>query len=765
MAGALENATVPAAKNSALGPNTALQTALFHYWGYDAFRPLQAEAMRAVVEHRDSVVVLPTGGGQAICFQAPAVTMPGLAVVVSPLISLMKDQVDALVECGIPAAGVNSSMPARELQRVSERVRRRELKLLYVAPERLCTEKMLSFLDDANVSFFAIDEAHCISAWGHDFRPEYRMLKQLRTRFPKVGVHAYTATATQQVRDDIVEQLGLKNVEQLVGSFDRPNLVYRVVRKSDVLKQVRQVIDSHPGESGIVYCISRREVDDISEALSQAGYRVRPYHAGLSDSNRHKHQEEFLNDDIQIVVATVAFGMGIDKSDVRFVIHTGSPKSIEHYQQETGRAGRDGLDAHCWLLWSVANFITWRRMMSDLPGAAFKLADDSLRSMERFCNGVICRHRALVEHFGQSYTVANCGACDVCQDQLELMPDAHVLGQKILSCVVRLKESFGAGYVAQVLTGSQEARIIDSGHHRLSTYGLMQEIPKSHVHDWIEQLAAQGYLQRVAVGSGDFQVLSVTPEGWQVLRGEASPQLLRPAAKTSKGPRGTRTEETSWEGINRPLFEVLRGIRRKLAAERGVPPFIVFGDTTIRDLARRRPSTIDGFRLAPGVGDKKTADYGEIFIEAIRNFCEEQGESFDAEAVSTPSDSERSVTPKRIVSADKKPISALAHKQTAFEMFQQGDTIAAVMSATNRAKSTVSEYLVEFIQHTVLSEPFPWLDAETFRQVADAARGVGLEKLRPLFEALDGTVTYDSLRISVACLRNLPPDETSGIDL
>lgn len=739
----------------AADPTTSLREVLLRYWGYDSFRPLQAEAMRAVVEHRDSVVVLPTGGGKSICFQAPAVTMPGLAVVVSPLISLMKDQVDALVECGIPAACVNSSLPREELIQVANRVRSGELKLLYVAPERLCTEKMLTFLDDANVSFFAIDEAHCISAWGHDFRPEYRMLSQLRTRFPKAGVHAYTATATQQVRDDIVQQLGLQDAEQLVGSFDRPNLVYRVVRKSDVLKQIRQVIDSHPGESGIVYCISRREVDDISAALSRAGYRARPYHAGLSDVDRHKHQDEFLNDDAEIVVATVAFGMGIDKSDVRFVIHTGAPKSLEHYQQETGRAGRDGLDADCWLFWTIANFITWRKMLGDLPSDAFQQADESLRSMERYCNSVVCRHKALVEHFGQSYQGDNCSACDVCLDQLEIVADSKILGQKILSCVVRLKESFGAGYVAQVLTGSQDARILENGHDQLSTYGLLKESPATHVRDWIEQLASQGFLTR----TGEYNVLAVTPSGWEVLRGEGTPQLLKPAAKKAKVARGTRIETTSWEGVDRELFDVLRGVRRQLATDRNVPPFVVFADTTLRDLARRRPSTLEAFRHAHGVGDKKTSDYGEIFTDAIRTYCAGKGQTTDAVAITDSSDDSCQKTTRTAEPVKEKAVTTLASKQNAFDMFQEGCTLEQVMSATNRAKATVSEYLVEFIDQTQLSDPTPWVDLHTFERIRAAWRMSPDGRLKPIFEALEGTVTYDVIRIGIACLRNLPSDD------
>jgi ATP-dependent DNA helicase RecQ len=590
---------------------TALREALVRYWGYDSFRPLQAEATLAVVEHRDSLVVLPTGGGKSICFQAPAVTMDGLAIVVSPLISLMKDQVDALRECGIPAACVNSSQSPAERQSIAADIRDGKLKLLYVAPERLCSEKMLGFLENVQVSFVAIDEAHCISAWGHDFRPEYRMLRQLRERFPKVGVHAYTATATEQVRRDIIDQLGLESAEILVGSFDRPNLVYRVARRNDILKQVKSVVDANRKESGVIYCISRREVDELAASLCSEGYLARPYHAGLSDVERHRHQDEFLNDTVQIIVATVAFGMGIDKSNVRYIIHTGSPKSLEHYQQETGRAGRDGLEAACWLFWTAGNFMTWRKMLGDLPEDAFRQADLSLKSMERFCNSVICRHRVLVEHFGQTYESDNCGACDVCLEQLDQVENPLIVGQKILSCVVRVSEGFGADYVAQVLTGSKEARIVDNGHDSLSTWGLLKEFKKSQVRDWIEQLASQGYLDRI----GDYHVLHVTSRGWDVLRGNAIPTLLKPARKSAA--RSSKSEATSWEGVDQELFEALRVLRRKLATQHGVAPFIIFSDATLRDLARKRPTSLTEFRQVHGIGDKKTSEFGEIVLEAI----------------------------------------------------------------------------------------------------------------------------------------------------
>ncbi|HEY0984121.1 DNA helicase RecQ [Schlesneria sp.] len=727
---------------------SALRDVLQKYWGYDSFRPLQAEAMRTIIERRDSVVVLPTGGGKSICFQAPAVAMPGLAVVVSPLISLMKDQVDALTEYGIPAACVNSSMTNAERFKVADSIRRGELKLLYVAPERLCSDKMLDFLETSQVSFFAIDEAHCISAWGHDFRPEYRMLQQLRTRFPGIGVHAFTATATETVRQDISDQLGLRDPEWLIGSFDRPNLIYRVLKKGDVLKQVRSVIDAHPEESGIVYCISRREVDELAQSLKQAGYKTRPYHAGLSDADRNRHQDEFLNDKTQIIVATVAFGMGIDKSNVRYVIHTGAPKSLEHYQQETGRAGRDGLEAECWLLWSSANFIIWRKMQEELPPPAKAQALESLKGIERFCTGVSCRHKVLVEHFNQAFESFNCRACDVCLDQLDLVADPLVMGQKILSCVVRVNESYGADYVAQVLVGSRDARILANEHDQLSTYGLLKSERKEAVRDWIEQLASQGFLER----EGEYNTLKVTDAGWKLLKGQATLKLLQPAKKKSGSGSGSssKVEAASWEGVDRELFDELRGLRRRIAEGHGVAPFVIFADTTLRDLARRRPTNLANFRLVHGVGDKKTADFGSLFTDAIREYC-------DRHQVARDLDTPGSTTLVPRVTQSTEAVTLSPTKQLAFDLFRQGKSVEDVAALTERTSSTVSDYLIEFIGTIQQCDPAPWVNESTFEKVRAAVARVGTDRLRPIFEALDQQVQYGQIKVALACIKNLPP--------
>ncbi|MGD9632366.1 MAG: DNA helicase RecQ [Pirellulales bacterium] len=589
----------------------SLRKILREIWGYDDFRPLQEAAMRSVVEGRDSLVVLPTGGGKSLCFQAPALAMPGLAVVVSPLISLMKDQVDALVDCGVRAACVNSTLTAPEKRQIADDIRSEQLKLLYLSPERLLTDRTLDFLQQAPLSFIAIDEAHCISEWGHDFRPEYRGLRVLKDRFPNVAIHTYTATATPHVRDDIVRELGLRDPEVLVGSFDRPNLIYRVRRRSDLLKQLREVIDRHGEEPGIIYAIRRTDVEEIAAHFASLGYQALPYHAGLSDEERHRHQDAFINDRCRIIVATVAFGMGIDKSNVRYVIHAAAPKSLESYQQESGRAGRDGLDAECWLFHSAGDFQTWRRLQQDLPPQAFEIALQLLSGMDGFANGVSCRHKALTAYFGEVLCIENCGACDVCLAELDLVDDPLVLAQKILSCVVRVEERYGGDHVAQVLVGSNEEKILQRGHNRLSTWGILSDHNKKSVRAWIDQLVHQSFLEK----HGEYNVLRLTPAGWQLLRGEVTPQLLKPAKEKSR--RLAKAAVESWEGVDRELFDRLRTYRRDKSHERGVPPYVVFSDATLRDLARRQPTSGDELLAVHGIGAKKCAEYGDDILREI----------------------------------------------------------------------------------------------------------------------------------------------------
>lgn len=715
-------------------------------WGFDSFRPLQLEAIEAVLAGRDSVVVLPTGGGKSLCFQAPACCLPGTAVVVSPLISLMKDQVDALSAIGVPAAQLNSTLSPEQRRQVIERLQAGELKLLYLAPEGLLTERGMALIDSIEPSLLAIDEAHCISSWGHDFRPEYRGLSVLKKRFPRAAVHAYTATATQRVQQDIVEQLGLSDPALLVGSYDRPNLVYLVKQRTAGLGQMLEVIDRHAGESGIVYCISRKDVEKTTAALKTLGHRAVAYHAGMDERQRHASQDAFLTEEADVIVATVAFGMGIDKSNVRYVIHAAAPKSLEAYQQESGRAGRDGMEAECCLFFSGGDFGKWRRMMQQSPG------DDpgstaALANLEQFCSTPRCRHQLLVEHFGQTLEQENCGACDVCLGHLDQVEEPLILAQKILSCVARLEQMYGADYTAQVLAGSQDQRILQKGHDQLSTYGLLAEDSKRTIRNWIEQLIGQGCAKRF----GEYQQLQLTELGWQVLRGEHTPMLTQPTepASTTSASRGA--DPASWEGVDRGLFQRLRELRREIAGQLQAPAYIVFGDATLRDLARRRPSEQAGFLAAHGVGEKKWNDYGERFLEAIGAYCDEAGLTRDvdpkADASATDGAPGRSTKP-----ASSQGLNAAA--AAAFPLFAAGVSIDDAAAQLGRARSTVCGYLEQYIRQEDATDPSPWVDETTARQVNRAIDQVGGARLKPIYEQLGGDVPYEVIRIVGACKAN-----------
>ena len=594
---------------------------LERYWGYTSFRPLQREAMEAILEGRDSLVVLPTGGGKSICFQAPALIRDGLAVVVSPLISLMKDQVDTLTGNGVPAASYHSALPADERARVAAGIGEGRYRLLYVAPERLVGEGsdgFLARLERRALSFVAIDEAHCISQWGHDFRPEYRQLAQLRDRWTGVSLHAFTATATARVRRDIVTQLGLRQPVELVGSFDRPNLVYRVLARATLKRQLQDILQRHRGHAGIVYCQSRREVDALAAWLVETGVRAVPYHAGLDDVVRHQNQDAFLNEEVDVVVATVAFGMGIDRSDVRFVIHAGAPQSLEHYQQESGRAGRDGLEAECVLIASSADFMRWRAMLEKNG----ELSDERralMREMERYAASVGCRHRRLVGYFGETYGKVDCAACDYCLGELEPVADAVTLARKVLSCVARVGQRFGTMHVGNVLRGMETEQVITRGHKDLSVFGLLRGASADEVRGYIDQLVAHGLLRQT---DDAYPILQLTANGLRLMRDAAAmPDVMlvrQRKPEQDRLPRRSRVEAESWEGVDRDLFERLRAMRLKIARERHVSPYVIFHDTTLRELARLKPTTIDTLRHVYGVGARKADDLGEAIIAVIR---------------------------------------------------------------------------------------------------------------------------------------------------
>ena len=593
------------------------------YWGYSELRPLQAEAIKAGLEQRDSLVVMPTGGGKSLCYQVPAAVAQRADIVVSPLISLMKDQVDGLRECGYPAGALYSGMPPHALHETEEQFAAGRYRLLFVAPERLLMPRFLQLAERVNVKAFAIDEAHCISHWGHDFRPEYRRLAEIKSRFPRASMHAYTATATERVRADIAAQLKLKNPAVLVGTFDRPNLVYRIVPRIDARAQVLEILKRHRGQAAIIYCISRKDTEAMAAFLQANRLRAAFYHAGMEPDERRRTQDDFAAEALDVIAATVAFGMGIDRSDVRCVIHAAMPKSIEHYQQETGRAGRDGLEAECVLLYSAADVLRWESLMDKNAGDAdaapeiIAASRDLLDHMRRLCSGIHCRHRKLSEYFGQAYANSNCEACDVCLNEVEGLADATVTAQKIFSCVARAGERFGAEHIVDVLLGAQTERIRRWRHEELSTYGLMKGTARPALTNMIYQLIDEGLLERT---SDERPVLRLTAGSREVLRGQRNVRLLEPKTKVKQ----TRFDEKSWESVDTGLFEILRNLRRQLADERRVPAYVLFNDATLRDMARVRPGSPSALLGIRGVGERKLADLGERFLEAIATYCREQ---------------------------------------------------------------------------------------------------------------------------------------------
>ncbi|HLA85696.1 MAG TPA: RecQ family ATP-dependent DNA helicase [Thermoguttaceae bacterium] len=601
------------------------------YWGFDRLRPLQGAAIAAALAGRDSLVVLPTGGGKSLCYQVPPLVSGGTDVVVSPLISLMKDQVDGLAGVGYPAAALHSNVSDAHRRDIERELAEGRHRLLFVAPERLFQPGFLAWLDRLDVRRFVVDEAHCISHWGHDFRPEYRQLAVLRQRYPRASLHAFTATATAQVRDDVVAQLGLRDAVVLVGRFDRPNLIYRVLPRVDGQAQTLEVLRRHKDEAAIVYCLSRKDTESMAVSLRGAGLRAAHYHAGMERGSRHKTQEAFAQERLDVVVATVAFGMGIDRSNVRCVLHACLPQSIEHYQQETGRAGRDGLEAECVLLYSAADVLRWESLIRHSAEQAREkaaLAGNSdpaedaeravqsrlahLRQMQRFASVTECRHKLLSEHFGQTYEPTNCGACDTCLGEVEGVEEGTVVAQKILSCIARVEQRFGVGHVADVLLGADTEMIRRCRHERLSTYGLLKDHGKKEIQSWIYQLVDQGVVDRT---NSDRPLLRLNDRSWAVMRGQAPVRLFRP--KKTAG-RRTRREERSWEGVDRGLFDHLRQWRRAKATERGVPAYVILHDTVLRSIAEFRPTSIDMLREVWGMGEKKVVDFGEELIALVR---------------------------------------------------------------------------------------------------------------------------------------------------
>lgn len=590
-----------------------MKNLLKSHFGYDTFRPLQEEIIQSVLDGHDVFVLMPTGGGKSLCFQLPSLMRKGLTLVISPLIALMKDQVDSLTENGIRAAFLNSSQSPRERVRVAERAIAGELDLLYIAPERIASYGFNAFLEQLNVGLVAVDEAHCISEWGHDFRPEYRNLRNLRMKLPSIPFMALTATATSRVREDILRELNMPRAKVFVSSFNRPNLIYQIRPKLDMFPQLVSLLDEHKNESVIIYCFSRKDTESLAIQLTHKGHRALAYHAGLSSEERKQVQERFIKDETPIIVATIAFGMGIDKPDVRLVVHADLPKTIEGYYQETGRAGRDGLPSECVLFYSFGDKRKQDYFISQIEDRDEReLARRKLDEVIFYCQSSRCRRTFLLPYFGESWEDRQCEACDVCLHVGGEREDATTVSQKILSAVLKTKERFGSAYVCDVLAGSRQKRILDNRHDQLSVHGLLNKMPKPLVREYVHLLEQEGYLEQ---DRGAYPVPRVTSKGRRALRDREAIELPKPRTIVASVPF---KKTTSLEGFDAKLFESLRALRKELADAQGVPSFVIFGDKTLCDMACTRPQTNSEFLRLFGVGERKLEQYGEVFMQRIR---------------------------------------------------------------------------------------------------------------------------------------------------
>lgn len=608
-------------------PMEAARGVLKRYFGHDQFRPLQEEIISESLAGNDVFALLPTGGGKSLCYQLPAMLGEGLTVVISPLIALMKDQVDGLKANGIAATYLNSSLNKTESRKRYAKLFAGEYAILYVAPERLMLSGFLDDLKEWKVTRFAVDEAHCISEWGHDFRPEYRQLSNLRRLFPNLPFMALTATATDRVRSDILTQLSLKNPKCFVASFNRPNLAYRIENKQAVFQQILRFIQSKPFESGIIYCFSRKATESLAERLSQNGIEALAYHAGMTPLKRAENQDAFIRDEVKVICATVAFGMGIDKPNVRYVIHQDMPKNIEGYYQETGRAGRDGLPADCILYFSAGDVAKQLQFIADKSNRQERdVAKQQLRQMVHYSESSDCRRRVLLGYFSENWTQPNCGNCDNCQTPKETF-DGTLPAQKFMSCIFRVRQasgfSVGINHIVDILLGSRNEKVIKWGHDRLSTYDIGSEFRRPEWQTIGRELIRKEYISQNAE---KHSVLELTLKGKKTLRDRESVVLTRPSVPKERTQR-IRPPATGGIECNEELFAILRTLRKELASEQGVPPYIIFSDVTLREMARDYPTDEDQLSDISGVGMKKLEQFGDTFIDAIDEYLEAHPEA------------------------------------------------------------------------------------------------------------------------------------------
>ena len=700
------------------------------YFGFDRFLPLQEEIITKVLAKRDTLVLMPTGGGKSLCYQLPALRFQGLTLVVSPLIALMKDQVDGLLANGVPAGLLNSTLTAQEANQVQDQARQGKIKILYVAPERLAISGFQRFLQSLDVSLIAIDEAHCISEWGHDFRPDYRNLKSLRKDFPGVPVIALTATATEPVREDIVNQLALDKPEIFISSFNRPNLTYTIQPKTEPLGSLLHLLEKHQGGSAIIYRFSRKATEETALELSERGFSALPYHAGLERDLRRETQEKFIRDQVQIVVATIAFGMGIDKPDVRLVVHYDLPKTVEGYYQETGRAGRDGLPSDCVLFYSYGDRSKQEYFISQIEDDDEReKAHTKLEQVLALCDLQTCRRAYLMEYLGESWPETDCGGCDIC-----LLPreefDATEIAQKILSAAVRTGERFGVNYLVDVLRGSANKAVRTKGHHELPVFGISRDVDADELKEMVRSLVTNGLL---AQNGGDYPTLGVSQKGRKFLNDREKLTLTRlkqttPVQKTALA--GDR--ETAYDT---KLFDELAALRLEIATDREVPAYQIFGNKSLQQMAFHMPQNEVEFSKISGVGDAKLRDFSERFLEVINEYMQANGQPLAVNPVP--------------VSAPKKRVRGISMSiRETKDLVAQGLSFEEVAEQRGISETTIRSHLERFIQEGGQIDLGHLMPTEDRRvKIESAFKEMGEARLTPVREFLGDDYTWDELAV------------------
>ena len=698
------------------------------FFGYDAFRPLQAEIVQTVYNRRDTLVLMPTGGGKSICYQIPAVTLEGITIVVSPLIALMKDQVEGLIANGITAAFLNSSIDSATARNVEDAAIDGYIKILYVSPEKMVSQSFRSFLNRLKVSLFAIDEAHCISAWGHDFRPEYTQLKFLKDQYPGVPLIALTATADKLTRKDIVNQLQLHDPAIFIASFDRPNISLSIRPGQRRLEQIFAFLKERPNQSGIIYCLSRKSCEDLAQKLTKSGFKAAHYHAEVPPAQRSKTQEDFINDRTPIICATIAFGMGIDKSNVRFVIHYNLPRNLEGYYQEIGRAGRDGLPAAALLFFSYSDVTSYRDMIeqgeSSAEQKALKIA--KLERMFQFAEALVCRRKTVLNYFGEPYD-KNCGNCDVCQNPPRQF-DGTVAAQKALSAISRTQEKIGMNLLVEILRGSGRREIFENKYHEIKTYGAGKEYSFD---DWMFFILQMIHMGVIEIAYDDFNRLRVTEEGKKVLFEGKKVLLAMPQPKIKHEKAAPRlAEKPKGQVLRDELFEKLAALRKQVSQQQGMPPYLIFSDATLQAMAEKRPLNDSDMLQVSGVGERKLQLYGDAFIAEIRRFVLEKSSEGQTVVGST--------------------------QLLSWEMFKNGQTVEAIATARELSPITVIGHLATMYERGELLDIGQWVSPEEC-DIIQGALPLFEEpyQLRPIFDHFDGRFAFDKIRWAIAAYRKV----------